>query len=199
VYDAVVLDAPPTGRITRFLNVNEEVADLAKVGPIRHQASSIMALLRSPQTAVHLVSVLEEMPVQETQDAAAELRAVGLPLGCVVVNMVREPVLSEADLERAAAGGLDRAEVLVGLRAAGLGGRRAASSSFVEDVWLDRLADGLISEGTDHALRVLLEQQERADLRRIGRPTAELPALPGGIDLGALYDLAEMLTEQGVA
>ncbi|MBK5218123.1 MAG: AAA family ATPase, partial [Propionibacteriales bacterium] len=32
-YDAVVLDAPPTGRITRFLNVNTEVAGLAKVGP----------------------------------------------------------------------------------------------------------------------------------------------------------------------
>ena len=38
VYDAVVLDAPPTGRIARFLNVNAEVAGLAKVGPIRSQA-----------------------------------------------------------------------------------------------------------------------------------------------------------------
>jgi len=34
-YDAVVLDAPPTGRITHFLNVNSELAGLAKVGPIR--------------------------------------------------------------------------------------------------------------------------------------------------------------------
>ena len=42
VYDAVVLDAPPTGRITRFLDVNAEVAGLAKVGPIRGQADSIM-------------------------------------------------------------------------------------------------------------------------------------------------------------
>ena len=33
-YDAVVLDAPPTGRITRFLNVNTEIAGLAKVGPM---------------------------------------------------------------------------------------------------------------------------------------------------------------------
>ena len=43
VYDAVVLDAPPTGRITRFLDVNAEVAGLAKVGPIRGQADAIMA------------------------------------------------------------------------------------------------------------------------------------------------------------
>src|SRR5215469_11882643 len=32
-YDAVVMDAPPTGRIGRFLNVTTEVSELAKVGP----------------------------------------------------------------------------------------------------------------------------------------------------------------------
>ncbi|WP_336275954.1 ArsA-related P-loop ATPase [Nocardioides sp. B-3] len=36
-YDAIVLDAPPTGRITQFLNVNGELAGLAKVGPIKTQ------------------------------------------------------------------------------------------------------------------------------------------------------------------
>ncbi|HVN13335.1 MAG TPA: ArsA-related P-loop ATPase [Kineosporiaceae bacterium] len=205
VYDAVVLDAPPTGRITRFLNVNEEVADLAKMGPVRSQASSIMTLMRSPQTAIHLVSLLEEMPVQETQDAAAELRAVGLPLGYVVVSMVREPVLAGADIESAARGELDRGEVLAGLHAAGLHVRPAGrgggivGGSSMQDAWLDRLTDALVLEGTDHALRVQLEQEERGDLAAIGRPLAELPALPGGIDLGALYDLADMLVEQGVA
>jgi anion-transporting ArsA/GET3 family ATPase len=199
VYDAVVLDAPPTGRVTRFLNVNEEVADLAKVGPIRTQADSIMKLLRSPQTVVHLVSVLEEMPVQETQDAAAGLRAVGLPLGCVIVNMVREPVLAEADLARAVAGHLDPAEVVEGLVAAGIGGRSTHSGSVDDDARIMRLADGLVLEGTDHALRVQLERTQRTHLADVGRPTAELPALPGGIDLGALYDLADLLIQQGVA
>ncbi len=194
-YDAIVLDAPPTGRVTRFLNVNEEVADLAKVGPIRNQAGSIMSLLRGPGTAVHLVTVLEEMPVQETQDAAAELRAVGLPLGCVLVNMVREPVLAPAELELAAAGRLDRAAVVAGLETAGLAGRGRSS---VDAARLDRLADGLLAEGADHALRVLLEREQRVDLAALGRPLAELPAMPGGIDLGALYDLSEVLVEQGV-
>jgi anion-transporting ArsA/GET3 family ATPase len=199
VYDAVVLDAPPTGRVARFLNVNEEVADLAKVGPIRTQADSIMTLLRSARTVVHLVSVLEEMPVQETQDAAAELRAVGLPIGCVIVNMVREPVLAEADLARAAAGRLDRADVVEGLLAAGIGGRSTSRGGPAEDARITRLADGLVREGIDHALRVELERTQRADLADVGRPMAELPALPGGIDLGALYDLADLLVEQGVA
>src|SRR3954447_26120290 len=106
VYDAVVLDAPPTGRITRFLGVNAEVAGLAKVGPIRGQADAIMAFLTSPQTAVHLVTLLEEMPVQETTDAATELTAAGLPLGAVVVNSVREPQLKVADLTAARKGTL---------------------------------------------------------------------------------------------
>ncbi len=67
-YDAVVLDAPPTGRIAQFLNVNGELAGLAKVGPIRNQADNVMTLLQSGLTAVHLVTVLEDMPVQETAD-----------------------------------------------------------------------------------------------------------------------------------
>ena len=75
------MDAPPTGRITRFLNVNDEVAGLAKIGPIHNQAQAVMRVLKSPETAVHLVTLLEEMPVQETADGIAELRAAGLPVG----------------------------------------------------------------------------------------------------------------------
>ena len=73
VYDAVVVDAPPTGRITRFLGVTAEMAQLASSGPIKTQSDGVMAVLRSPQTAVHLVTLLEDMPVQETADAIAEL------------------------------------------------------------------------------------------------------------------------------
>ncbi|MGM3372085.1 hypothetical protein, partial [Escherichia coli] len=83
----VVLDAPPTGRITQFLGVNGELAGLAKVGPIRGQADNVMGLFRSRRTVVHLVTVLEEMPVQETGDGIAELRSAGLPVGGVVVNL----------------------------------------------------------------------------------------------------------------
>ncbi len=101
-YDAIVLDAPPTGRVVRFLSVNEEVADLAKMGPIRSQADSITEMLTSPQTAVHVVTLLEEMPVQETVDAVAELRAARLPIGDVIINQVREPLLRAA---RAGLGG----------------------------------------------------------------------------------------------
>ena len=87
-YDAVVLDAPPTGRIARFLNVHAAVAGLAKVGPIRNQADSIMRLLRSATTAVHFVTLLEDMPVTETEEAIAALRPTQIRIGTVIENMV---------------------------------------------------------------------------------------------------------------
>jgi anion-transporting ArsA/GET3 family ATPase len=185
-YDAVVLDAPPTGRIARFLAVNQEVAGLAKVGPIRGQADSIMGLLTSPQTAVHLVTLLEEMPVQETCDAIDELTAAGLPVGGVVVNAVRAPLLKVADLTAAAKGRLDREGVAAGLVAAGVTTRPG-------------VVDALLAEAAEHAARVALEKSGRKTLRGLDRPTYELPMLPQGIDLGSLYELAEALCAQGMA
>ena len=69
------------------VRVNAEVAGLARVGPIHSQADSIMSLMRSPQTAVHLVTLLEEMPVQETIELIALLRKrLGRPPEAVLVN-----------------------------------------------------------------------------------------------------------------
>jgi anion-transporting ArsA/GET3 family ATPase len=186
LYDAVVLDAPPTGRIARFLGVNQEVAGLAKVGPIRSQADSIMGLLTSPQTAVHLVTLLEEMPVQETCDAVEELTAAGLPVGAVIVNGVRAPLLKQADLTAAAKGRLDPGLVRKGLEAAGVTVRNG-------------LVEGLLDEAQEHAARVALEKTGRRTLKGLDRPTYELPFLPEGVDLGGLYALAERLCQQGAA
>ena len=42
------------------------------MGPIKRQSDTMMTLFRSPRTAVHFVTVLEEMPVQETADGIAQ-------------------------------------------------------------------------------------------------------------------------------
>ena len=181
-YDAIVLDAPPTGRITRFLNVNTEIAGVAKVGPIRNQADGVMAVLRSDKTAVHLTTLLEEMPVQETADGVAELEDAALPVGSIVVNMTRPPLLpSMAELTSIDASTLEASLVSAGLEVS------------------PRVIEALRSEGADHAARVALEETERARIAALGRPVYELPFLAGGIDLAALYELADMLHEQGMA
>src|ERR1019366_1001529 len=123
VYDAVVMDAPPTGRIGKFLNVATEVSGLARVGPIHGHAETVESVIRSPQTAVHFVTVLEEMPVQETLDGIAELRGLaqgGLQLGGIMINMVRPVELTDDQLDAAAHGALDEHELDLGLKAAGL-------------------------------------------------------------------------------
>ncbi|GGV19622.1 ArsA-related P-loop ATPase [Streptomyces spectabilis] len=187
-YDCVIMDAPPTGRITRFLNVNDEVAGLAKIGPIHNQAQAVMRVLKSPETEVHLVTLLEEMPVQETADGIAELRAAGLPVGRVIVNMVRPELLDEQALDL----GLERtprAAIAKSLAATGLGGARGAAA---------RLVDPLLDQAAEYAARHALEGAQRAVLADLGLPTHELPLLAGGMDLGGLYELAKELRHQGV-
>src|SRR6201999_2452306 len=79
VYDAVVVDAPPTGRIARFLDVTKAVSDLAKGGPVHSQSEGVVKLLHSEATAIHLVTLLEALPVQETLEAIDELAQMALP------------------------------------------------------------------------------------------------------------------------
>lgn len=186
VYDAVVLDAPPTGRITRFLNVTAAVTSLARVGPVNRHARATMELIGSPRTAVHIVTLLEEMPVQETADAIDELHDAGIPVGAVIVNQVRPTRLSAKHLRAAQRDRLDRDELATGLEAAGLD---------VTTEVLDRFSD----EAKAHADRVMLEREQRKVIAELARPTYELPHVTDGIDLAALYELAESLTSQGAA
>ena len=185
-YDAIVLDAPPTGRIAQFLNVNNELAGLAKVGPIKAQADTVTTLLRSSRTAIHLVTVLEEMPVQETGDGIAELREAGLPVGGVIVNMVRPQDLDADERRGLIDGTTDRGELVASLEKAGITGG-------------DELVDGLLDEGRYHAERRRLEDSQRALIEEMGVPAYELPLMPGGVDLAALYELAEVICDEGLA
>ncbi|GDY30711.1 ArsA-related P-loop ATPase [Gandjariella thermophila] len=185
VYDAVVLDAPPTGRLVKFLDVTRAMADLAKVGPIKEQSDGVVRLLHSGDTAVHLVTLLEEMPVRETMDAVAELDIADLRPGAVMINRVRPPRLSARSTTAAASGRVDAARVRSGLEAAGLE--------------LDPAClDGLVDETVEHAVRVQVEQQARQQIAEIDLPLLELRDLNGGVDVGGLYELAEALTDQGV-
>ena len=189
VYDAVVMDAPPTGRIARFLNVAAEVSGVARAGPIRGHADTVQKVIRSPETAVHFVTVLEEMPVQETLDGIAELRGLGgggIQVGGIVINMTRRLALADDQLQAAADGSLDTGELAVGLKAAGL-----------EDS--GTLATYLAAELTEQARTDAGQQVQRRRLDAAGQPRYELPMITDGMDLGGLYRLAAALREQGAA
>jgi anion-transporting ArsA/GET3 family ATPase len=173
-YDAVVLDAPPTGRIARFLNVHAAVAGLAKVGPIRNQADSIMRLLRSAATTVHLVTLLEDMPVTETEEAIAALRPTQIRIGTVIENMVTPTPLGQDQLQAAAAG-----SVILKVPGLSVKQNRALASEFAIE-----------------AGRTLQEQQRHERLTALGLPLVQIAFDHGGIDEGSMFAIAEQLTDQ---
>jgi hypothetical protein len=124
--------------------------------------------------------------VQETTDAVAELRAANLPVGGVIVNLVRPQDLDEEARANLLAGTVDQTALAKALNAAGIDASPA-------------LVQSLVDEGRDHAERRRLEDSQRALVEQIGIPTYELAKLAGGVDLGGLYELAESLCEQGLA
>src|SRR5579859_5293299 len=189
VYDAVVMDAPPTGRISRFLNIAAEVSGLAWMGLIRGHADTVQSVIRSPQTAVHFVTVLEEMPVQETLDGIAELHDQahgGLQVGGIMINMMRPGVLTQADLSAARDGTLAEDELAIGLKAAGIEESRSLAAELAADLAEDARA-------TD------MHRAERRRLAEVSQPRYDLPLIPDGMDLAGLYRLAEALRDQGAA
>ena len=185
VYDAIVVDSPPTGRIARFLDVTKAVSDLAKGGPVHGQAESVVKVLHSDLTAIHLVTLLEALPIQETVEAIDELSELGLPIGSVIVNRNIPNYFKAEDLAKAAEGDVDADAIRSGLAKAGIA---LADNDFA----------GLLTEAIQHATRITARSESAEQLDELDVPRLELPALRDGVDLGSLYELAEELAHQGV-
>ncbi|EUA78661.1 ATPase [Mycobacterium xenopi] len=185
VYDAVVVDSPPTGRIARFLDVTKAVADLARGGPVYSQSEGVVKLLHSEQTAVHLVTLLEALPMQETLEAIEELSQLNLPIGSVIVNRNIPAYLEPDDLAKAAEGVVDADAVRAGLAKAGI---HLSDADFA----------GLLTETIQHAIRITARAKTAEELDQLNVPRLELPSVADGVDLGSLYELSESLARQGV-
>ncbi|ONM47437.1 ArsA family ATPase [Nocardia donostiensis] len=185
VYDEVVVDAPPTGRIASFLDVTKAMAEVAKGGPVATQAESVSQLLHSDQTMIHLVTLLEALPVQETADAVAELTAADLRIGAVIVNRASQSPLPAELRNRAAAGELDIEAVRAGLKTSGI---HLSDLDF----------QGLITETVEHSATLQAQDDSATELLEVNVSRLSLPALADGMDLGGLYELAEHLIAQGV-
>jgi anion-transporting ArsA/GET3 family ATPase len=76
VYDLVIVDSPAAGHGVGILRTPRTFAEIARVGPIAHQAGVIAATIADPTfTAIVAVATPEEMPVNETlwlRDALSE-------------------------------------------------------------------------------------------------------------------------------
>jgi anion-transporting ArsA/GET3 family ATPase len=101
-WDAIVVDAPATGHSLQYLRMPQAARDTFGAGLVQREASKIVDLLRDARTtAIHLVTLAEEMPVAETLEMSAQLSGeLGLPLAHVVANRLHRRRFAEASLER---------------------------------------------------------------------------------------------------
>lgn len=96
-YDLIILDAPPTGRIVPFLQAPEGVTEIVRMGPIRRQSAQISEMLDNPRRArAVLVTLLEEMPIQETIEGVEALHAADITVGPIITNKVLVERVSSA-------------------------------------------------------------------------------------------------------
>jgi anion-transporting ArsA/GET3 family ATPase len=145
----------------------------------------VVKILHSDQTAIHLVTLLEALPMQETIEALDELQEMGLPIGSVIVNRNIEAYLQPNDLTKAAEGDVDADAVRAGLTAAGI---TLSDDDFA----------GLLTETIQHATRITARASTVEQLGELKVPRLELPTIADGVDLGSLYELSEALAQQGV-
>ena len=110
VADLILVDAPATGHAMTFLSSARGLLDAARAGPVRAQAADVVELLTDPaRSQVALVTLPEEMPVNEVVEAAFTLEdRIGVTLGPVVVNgcLPDEPALDRDPAEAAAEAGV---------------------------------------------------------------------------------------------
>jgi anion-transporting ArsA/GET3 family ATPase len=164
-WDLVIFDAPATGHGLGLLRLPEQASKLL-MGPMRTNALSVKALLEDPaRTSLVLVTIPEEMPVNEVVHFYEEARArTQVPLGCLVLNAAYPRRLAEADLP-ALEGAL----------------RSDPGRAALEALFQGRLDDGARREAVARAAewgqaRATLTDRYRAELaERVRLPRVDLP------------------------
>jgi anion-transporting ArsA/GET3 family ATPase len=151
-WDLVIVDAPATGHAVQLLRVPSALLDAVPAGPLRRDAEWMQALLVDPRkTALALVTLPEEMPVNEAIELDAQVRGVlGIHREALFVNAMPEARFAEAE------------EARLGVLA-GAGGALGAAARAAR---LQALRAG-------QARRYLARARAALDL-----PTAVLPLLP---------------------
>ena len=167
----LIVDAPATGHGLSLLSVPNVVIDTIRLGPLRRQTDAVQALMRDPErTLVVPVTLLEELPVQETTELVARLRELGLAPGPLVANRLEpEPGLPEL----------------------------AALNRALDDISLPPLpgADALREIAAHGVTRAALQREFAEELERRGTPArVRLPQLDDGFqERAGLERLADAL------
>jgi len=169
-FDLVILDAPATGHGLDMLRVPKTIVELAPPGVLRTDAERAWAQFRDPaQSGVVVVTLPEEMPVNESLELCAALRdELTLPLAAIIANQVVPPIFAEAE--------------------------RTALAELEEPAAADA-ASSALAAGIRRAAREKVQAESLRRLASLGAPLLHLPFLPEGAgSASALSKLTDALS-----
>jgi anion-transporting ArsA/GET3 family ATPase len=155
-FDRVVVDCPATGHGIKLLRTAQVIRDASRVGPMAEKTEKMAALVADPaRTAVHVVTLPEELPVNESFDLVAEVRRSAVaPLGMAVVNQLLPRLFDE---------------------------RCTAALGYLQQRPADDVALAHLFEVAGRRRqREAIEREQRARVDALGLPVLELPHLFSG-------------------
>jgi len=149
-WDRIIIDAPATGHGLTFFRLPRIIRDAIPSGNMHNEGAEMWDLMTDPlRTVVHLVSLPEELPVQETMELHGRLRdELDLPLGAVFLNQMPTLPLQENVAE--------------------------AFDGWIEPPKEESLLP-LWSAGKIRAQQVAQAETYRETLAELGRPLVDLP------------------------
>ena len=180
-WDCIFLDAPATGHGISLLHIAQAATDLL-FGPMKKNAEKIRDMLVDPRlTVLNLVTIPEEMPVNEAIDLhRLTVEHLKIPLGVTFMNAMMPPLFDEVEgaaFERA----VEAERRGGGPLAAALGGEAAALA----------VARSARSREDRAGLAILYERKVR---EAIPLPLVPIPfVFDADFDIGTLEAVAKEL------
>ncbi len=109
-YDIFIVDAPATGQGLGFLRTPQAFVEAVRFGPAKTHSEWVRDLIEDPaRTRLILVTLPEELPVNETIEMARALRErIRVPFEHVVVNAVAPKLFTDREAKELRALGEDR-------------------------------------------------------------------------------------------
>ncbi|MBI4041823.1 MAG: ArsA family ATPase [Deltaproteobacteria bacterium] len=86
-WDDIIVDAPATGHGLYLFKSPKVFLDIAQVGTISVKSKNMYEMIcSSERSRIHLVTLAEELPVQETIEYHEEIKSLQLPKGLLFLN-----------------------------------------------------------------------------------------------------------------
>lgn len=159
-FDHIVLDTAAAGHAVSMLRSPEGFLHAVPIGPLANHTKQVLDWLQDPtQVGIHLASMPEEMPINETIETTRLLEEkLGMNVSHVFMNMVYPPISDSPEVE-------EKIELI----------------SSAEDL----VAEGLSKKASQEAFRVLDFYRKRRSLQQAHRKelSDELAATADIIDL----------------